>query len=84
MVVAQGVVDVLELVAGSGDDTDVAAAAGGDPVPDAADVAGLGQDLDGLDGGPADQSGALLGDPAAVDVTVICVPGDPDPRSVAS
>ena len=30
----------------------------------------LGQDLDRLDGGPADQPGALLGDPAAVHVGV--------------
>ena len=68
--VAQGVEDELDLTAGGGDDADVAAAAGGHLFADPADHAGLRQDLDGLDGGPADQPGALFGDPAAVYVGV--------------
>jgi len=60
VVVAQGVVDVLELAAGCGDGGDVLAAAGGDLVTERADQAGAGEDLDRLDRGPADQPGALL------------------------
>ena len=40
VVVAQRVEDVLELAAGGGDDADVAAAAGGDPVAELPDAAG--------------------------------------------
>ena len=68
--VAQGVEDEFELPAGGRDHPDVAAPTVPDPVPDPAHHAGLGQDLHGLDRGPADQPGTLLGDPPAVHVLV--------------
>jgi hypothetical protein len=52
-----------------------------DPVPQRADPGGLGQDLHRLHRGPADQPGALLGDPAAVHVGVglVVARGQPGP-----
>src|SRR5512142_2108600 len=66
VVVAQRVVDVLELAAGGGHDGDVVAALGGDLLPERAQDGVLGQELDRFDHGPADQGAALFGDAAAV------------------
>ena len=66
VVVAQRVVDEFELLAGCGDDADPGAAAGGDLVAERSEPGVLGQPLNRFDGGPANQSRALLGDPAAL------------------
>ena len=68
--VSQGVEDQFELSSGGGDHSDVAAAPLAHLIADAADHAGVGQDLDGLDRGPANQPGILFGDPTAVHVLV--------------
>ena len=70
VMVAQRVVDELDLGSRGGHDADVAPAAGRHPVADATDPGVAGQDLHRLDRGPTDQSGALFGDPAAVHVGV--------------
>ena len=70
MTVAQRVEDELQLTPCRGHGTDVAAAAVGDPLPqDPGHSAGW-DVLDRLDRCPADQPGALFGDPAAVDMGV--------------
>ena len=68
--IAQGVEDELQLAPSGGDAADVAAAAVGDPLPQHPGRGARGDGLDRLDRGPADQAGALLGDPSAVDVGV--------------
>jgi len=70
VMIAQRVEDVLELLPGRGHGTDVAAAPGGDPVPHPTHLGVSGQHLDRLHRRPADQTRALLGDPAAVHVGV--------------
>ena len=66
MLVAQRVVDELQLAAGGRHDGDVVAAFGGDRLAERAQDGVPGQALNGFDHGPADQGAALLGDPAAV------------------
>ena len=70
VMVAQRVVDELDLGSRGGHDADVAPAAGRHPVADATDPGVAGQDLHRLDRGPTDQSRTLFGDPAAVHVGV--------------
>ena len=70
MPVAQSVEDEGEQFAGGGDHTDIASAAGSDLVADLPEPGAFTDSLDGLDGGPADQFAALLGNPPAVDLGV--------------
>jgi hypothetical protein len=60
VVIAQAVEDQPDQLAGRGDDSDVAAAPGRDPVAGLAEAGVSGKALHGLDRGPADQPGALF------------------------
>ena len=66
--VAQRVEDELQLTPCRSHGADVAAAAVGDSFPQHADRTGFGNGFDRLDRCPADQAGALFGDPPPVDV----------------
>ena len=81
LAVAQRVEHVLQLDAGGGYRTDVAATPVRDSFPDLSDPAGPGQGLDRFDGCPPDQPGALFGDRAAVHVGVglMMLRGHPSP-----
>ena len=67
MAIAQPVVDQGEQLPSGGHDTDVATAAGTDPVPDLPEAGVLADPLHALHRGPADQPAALLGDPPTVE-----------------
>ena len=79
--ITQRVEDELDLLSGPGHDTDVASPTIGYPVADGADPGVGGQELDRLHRGPSDQSGALFGDPATVDMGVglVVLGGEPGP-----
>jgi hypothetical protein len=68
--VAQRVEDELQLASGRGYGADVAAATVGNPLPQHPGHTSGWDVLDRLDRCPADQPGALLGDPAAVDMGI--------------
>jgi hypothetical protein len=83
VVIAQAV-EQGDQLAGGGDDADVASAAGRDAVADLPQ-AGVRRDaLHSLDRGPADQAGALLGDPATVHGRVGLAVGGVNPAQLAS
>ena len=77
--VAQRVEDELQLAPGRGHGADVAAAAVGDPLPQDPGHSAGGEILDRLDRRPADQAGALFGDPPPVDMGCLLYTS-PSPR----
>ena len=70
LAVAQPVVDERQQLAGGGDAADVATPSGTDASFDRGDLRVADRTGDRFDGSPAQQPGALLGDPAAGDVAV--------------
>ena len=74
--ISQAVEHEGDQFSGGGDGPDVAATTLTDPVSTTAKPGVRGHALHGLDRGPADQAGALLGDPAAVhDIVGLVVRG---------
>jgi hypothetical protein len=70
LAVAQPVVDQRQQLSGGGDTADVAAPAGADTCFDRGDLGVAYRPGDCFHGRPAQQPGALFGDPAAVGVAV--------------